>query len=70
MRRLTFKAPSRCSIEDGLGGYSTTEWDLRSVLLYIFLAGGYFVKSGHDFDNEITARVATDPNTYKEVDYD
>ena len=69
MRKLTFKAPRRCSLEDGTGHYSTKVWTLGEVLLYIFTAGGYFVKGGHDFDCATTAEIATDPKTYKEVDY-
>lgn len=70
MRRLQYKAPRRCSLEDGMGKYTTHEWDLRSVLLYIFLAGGHFVKGGHEFDSEQTAKIAVDPKTYQEVEYD
>ena len=70
MRRLTIPAPRRCSIELPTGGYCTKEWSLGDVLEYIFLAGGHFVKSGHDFDCEETAKVATDPKTYEEVEYD
>lgn len=69
MKRLTFKAPRRCSVEHDKM-WSTVQWNLRSVLMYIFLVGGYFMKGGHDFDCEGTATVATSPDTYKEVDYE
>ena len=69
MIRLTYPAPRRCSHEIS-GGYYTSEWTLRDVLEYVFSAGGRFVKSGHDFDCEETAKVATDPKTYEEVEYD
>lgn len=55
--RLTHPAPARCSVELKGGRYSTTQWTLKDVWLYRRY-GGWFASGHHDFDCNLTTRVA------------
>ena len=57
MRRMTFPAPRRESIELAGWGYTTKQWDLQGVQGYL-ATGGWFAPGHHDFDSKATAAVA------------
>ena len=57
MKRMTFPAPRRESVELAGGGYTTKQWTLQGVKDYLAI-GGWFASGHHDFDSKATATAA------------